>query len=102
MERITGILEAINSRRDRYGNCYWALRYTDVKTGKTVCGTVSGGESNINAIRRYWSGDYWDHSVKFETRELGIREFSRLTKDWAYAGCGPEDLAAFIKAKLAE
>jgi len=94
------VLEAINSRRDIYGNCYWAFRFTDLATGEVVTGKISGGESNINAIRCNWSGDDWDRGIRFDKTELGIREFDRLTKNWEYAGCSPEDLAAFIKSRL--
>ena len=101
MPAITGILEALYSRRDRNGNCYWALRFTDCESGRTVCGTVCGGESNINAIRQHWGkeGD-WDGSIIFRVTDMGYREFRRLTKDWPHAGCRPEDLASFIRAHL--
>jgi hypothetical protein len=49
---IKGFLEIINSKRDVYGNCYYAFRYTDADTGKEVCGTISGGESNVYAAKR--------------------------------------------------
>lgn len=100
-ESIKGILVAINSRRDRNGNCYWALRYTDTATGRQVVGTVSGGESNIRGISYQMNGGSWEpRNIYFETQELPIREFDRLTKTWPYAGCQPEALAAFIQTSL--
>lgn len=100
-EKLTGRIEALHSRRDRFGNCYWALRYTDYGTGRTVVGTVSGGESNINAIRQHLTDvDGWDSSIESMTVEMPIREFNQLTKNWAHAGCRPVDLADFIRREL--
>ena len=98
---IRATLEAINSRRDRAGNCYWAIRYTDHVTGRAVNGTISGGESNIYGILRYTGdSDDWDRSIEFKSEELTIPAWNRLTKGWPYAGCRPDELAAFIKAEL--
>ena len=99
---ITATLTAINSKRDQYGNCYWALKFCDHATGKVVVGKVSGGESNIYSIRRIWNPDIdgWDRSIQFRTEELPIREFNRLTKDWKYAGSGPDELVTFIRTTL--
>lgn len=94
-------LEAIHSRRDTYGNCYWAFRYTCHETGKTIVGTISGGESNINAIRYGWLGaDGWNPHIMARTTELPIREFNRLVKGWEYAGCSPDSLKSFITFRL--
>lgn len=101
--KINGTIEAIYSKRDINGNCYWAMRYTDHNTGKVVFGMVSGGESNITGIRFGWGrpGE-WDKTIDTRVTCLGIREFDRVTKYWPYAGCTPEDLRAYIRAKLAE
>lgn len=97
----TATLEAIYSERDQYGNCYWALRFIDHATGHVVVGLVSGGESNINAIRLYWNKpDGWDNSILFRCTSMKKRAFRQLTADWPYAGCNPEDLAKFIKSQL--
>jgi hypothetical protein len=101
MAEITGTLEAIYSRRNKNGNCRWAMRYTDHETGKVVCGTVCGGESNIHGILQHWNNpDGWDRSVKFDVWDMAILEFNSMTKAWDHAGCRPEDLAAFIREKL--
>ena len=98
---IVATLEAHYSTADKYGNCYWALRFIDHKTGKQVEGTVSGGESNINSILYHWNNpNSWDRSIRFTVVEHKIREFNRLTKDWPYAGCSSEDLAAFVRKQL--
>ena len=86
-----------NSRRD--GNCYWAFTMTD--GDKTYSGTISGGDSNIDAIRRYWTvADDWDRSIHVVREELPIRQFNAMVKTWPYAGCAPEDIAAAAKAGL--
>lgn len=56
---IKYILTAYHSARDRAGNCYWAFQYRDIATGRCVQGTVSGGESNIAAIRLELNGGQW-------------------------------------------
>lgn len=100
---ITATLEALHSRRDIYGNVYWALRYIDHGSGLVVEAKISGGESNIYAMLRYWGKrDDWDRSVRFVTQEFAIREFNRMTKDWPYAGCRPEDIATFVRKQLDE
>lgn len=100
--KYTARLEIINSKTDRNGNHYWAFTFTDFETGKTVQGTGSA-ESNIDMVRRYWNApNDWDRSILSDRRELPIRQFDRLTKEWKYAGCLPEDVAAFIRAELAK
>ena len=100
--KLKSTLTAINSKRDKNGNCYWALRWLDHETGKVVEGTVSGGESNINGIRRCWNPklDDWDRSILFQKQELPIREFNRLVKNMPHAGCRPKDLSAFIQKEM--
>ena len=101
MEPAKGRIEAINSKMNRAGRVYWALRFTDYATGKSVVGTVCGGESNIGGIRLYWTTPgSWDRSLILTVQELPIREFDRLTKEWPYAGSEPEKLAAFIRRGL--
>jgi hypothetical protein len=83
------ILTAYYSKRDKFGNCYWAFRWQD--KDKTVQATSSGGESNIAGITRVMGGEVYFHVV-----EMGIREFNRFTKGWPHAGCTPSELAEFI------
>jgi hypothetical protein len=98
--KLHATLEAIHSKRDLYGNCYWALRYTDHETGRVIVGTVSGGESNIAAVRCH-SGQ-WDAGIAFRVVPLAIREFKALTREWAYAGCAPSDIWEYIAGFLAD
>lgn len=99
---ITGILECLNSKRDRAGNCYFAFVYTDNATGKSVRGTVCGGESNVRQIMYELNGGSWEpRTVHYTASELPIREFERLTKGWPHAGCVGAELVAFIRRQLA-
>jgi hypothetical protein len=96
--KIKAILSCINSARDNAGNCYWAFRWTDTETGKQVVGTISGGESNISWVREEMG--FKAEEVYYYRQELPKREFRHLTADWEYAGCPPDKIAAFIKARL--
>jgi hypothetical protein len=91
-------LTIISSRRDTFGNTYWAFRFVDHHTGCESVGTVSGGESNINRVRFGWSvpGE-WDRGIVRNYVELGIRDFNRRTEDYPYAGSTPEEIAAYIR-----
>jgi hypothetical protein len=94
-------LEAIYSEPDIAGNRYWALRFTDLRTGRVVeLGNV-GPESNIYGILRYWDvKDDWDRSIQWRLTGMKKREFKRLTNDWPYGGCDPEKMAAKIREEL--
>lgn len=96
--KIKAILECINSEMDNNGNRYWAFRWTSTASGKTVRGTVSGGESNISCVVRQM-GLGWE-SVYYIRTELPKREFRTQTGDYPYAGCAPGALAAFVKREL--
>ena len=98
--KIKAILEAINSKRDRNGNCYYFMRYTDIKSGKTVYGTISGGESNIYSVIR--AKGLESKEVYFSTVELPIREFNREVKNMEYAGCRGEEIVNFIDKELSK
>ncbi len=98
-----GHLEALNSLRDVYGNCYWAMRYTDYATKTTVCGRDCSGESNIKSIIYHWKGgsDYRTAELfDYSRQALKIREFNRLVKGWEYSGGDPERMVKFIKDRL--
>lgn len=95
-------LNCFNSRCDTFGNCYYAFVWTDNATGRTVCGTISGGESNVRSILYHMNGGNWEpRNVFFTSTELPIREYNRAVKGWPYAGCTGDELAAFIRKGLA-
>lgn len=97
----TGYLTAYWCRNRSSGTSYWAFMFVDVETGIEVKGKISGGESNIYGILRYWNVvNDWDRSIQFECVKMKEREFDRMVKGWEYAGCLPMELANFIRNKL--
>lgn len=94
-------LKIFSSRTDRNGNKYFAFQFTDFATGRVAQGTISGGDSNVDCVRLH-TGEpgTWDQSILVSREELPIREYDSLVKDWAYAGCPPEEIAQFIKTAL--
>lgn len=91
------------SKPNCYGRSNCAFRFIDHETGRVVEGRSTGGESNIHGILRHWDspGD-WDRSILTQCIELSIRDFKRMVKDWPHAGSRPEELAQFIRDKLAK
>ena len=100
MSQIKAIVEIINSKRDRAGNCYWAFVYMDTATGKTARGKISGGDSNIRAALWHMHGDGTNYRAI--SREVGVRPFDSEMAKWPYAGCPPVEIATFIKSELAK
>lgn len=92
--KIKLLLHIVNSKRDRSGNCYYFFVATDPKTGVWTEAKTSGGESNISSIYRYMGLEADERSVTYE--EMPIRQFDRRVKEMPYAGCSPEDLAAWV------
>lgn len=97
----TATMEALYSRRDRNGNTYWALRYTCHVSGRSVHGIISGGESNIFCAAQHLDKPDYGRTLT-RTLDFAIREFNRMVKGWEYAGCAPEEIAGWIRRKLAE
>ena len=99
---IKATVHIINSRRDQYGNTYWAATYTDTETGKSYSFTVNGGESNLTYSLRASTGLNLPHgSYVVTSSELPIREFNRTTKGWPCAGCREEEIATNIRKAIA-
>ena len=96
---IKAALHIINSRRDIYGNCYWAATYTDTATGRGCSFTVAA-RSNCE-VAMYRGGMEHQHGEVLTTyEELPIRQYNRTVKGWPYAGCVEADIAAHIRAAL--
>lgn len=90
---ITGIMQLINSKRDIYGNVYWAIEYTDIKTGKTVKGTID--TNNHRGAIDFLGGD-----IKVIETEMKILEFKRYIKDLPNWGSNGEHIAKYINDAL--
>ena len=52
---IKYVLTAYSSKRDMFGNTYWAFRFQYDTKRPAICGIVSGGESNIYGVLRNWN-----------------------------------------------
>lgn len=93
-----------NSKIDKYGNCYWAFCFVDHASGEFVTGrTGTVGESNLRAMARHWDvEDDWDRSILFHSKEMGKRDFKRMTECWSYVTCDPSGIALFIRNTLKE
>lgn len=71
------LLEIYNSKRDKYGNCYYAVELSKYCI-PTKAGTI--GAPNIDTLELRNLGIYY-----VET-ELSIREFNRFVKDLPHFG----------------
>lgn len=72
------LLTIYNSKRDIYGNCYWACKLTHLGTDLSQ-GTLDANNVQTTRLREL--------GIEYTTQELPIREFNRLTKGWQYLGC---------------
>lgn len=97
---VIGTLEILNSRIDKYGNCYYAMRYNDHATDRTVVGLISGNESNLYAACKHIRKGDDSKGVMVSQSSMPIRKFDTVTKGWPYAGCTPEEIANFIHTEL--
>ena len=95
---MTPSVTIYNSRPDFAGNCYYAFTYS--QGNKSINGKISGGSSNIRAtMYDLFNGD----SSKYDTfveKDMKIRSFDKMIKNWEYAGCAPDEIAAWIKNKI--
>jgi len=81
------LLTIYNSKADRNGNRYWAFQLTN--HGKILSrGNVSANNFSTRELREL--------DIEYTYQELPIREFNRMTKDWAYCGCKWEDIKKHI------
>lgn len=101
--KLIGILTAFCSNPDTAGNVYWAFRYTgqpnnksDILTAKpSVCGTISGGESNLRVMVSRLEVELGDE-IYFHIEKCPIRLFDKMIKNWDHAGCTPAELEKFV------
>lgn len=100
MPKIKGVLTRVYSFRDRYGNCYNAVRYVDTASGHCVKGTICGDNSGL-VPRLLYPVNTWQ-SILYQDQGMGYRDFMRLTKNWPHWGSQPEEIAECIKRALKE
>jgi hypothetical protein len=86
------VLTIYNSKRDVYGNVYYACKLTNL--GKIFAqGTLTANNINTLDIRE---------NLKWEqvTIELPIREFNKLTKTWPCFGCKWENIRSNLTVQI--
>ena len=88
--------EIINSKTDVNGNRYWCMIVTRNSDGLTASGIISGGESNCTYAMRELSGGDWGR-FSYGRKEVGYREYKRITKNMPYIGCTADDIIASLK-----
>lgn len=98
-KRIRFILDILYSEADKAGTRYWAFRCTLTSSGRQVCGTIRGGESNIMAM---FGPSYLDMREHFYYTTHGMKKsaFRDLTADWPHAGSHPGELAKWVAKRL--
>ena len=85
---MKAVLTIYNSRRDIYGNCYYAVSL-HAHGGDAVNGRIQ--PDNVSTLDCREALDWY-----IERRDLPIRQFNAMVKRWPYFGCTwPE-----IRAKL--
>jgi hypothetical protein len=87
------------SRRDIYGNVYWAMAVERASDGKTAHGTISGGESNCTWALRALAEKH-EAEEKHTVHELPIRQYNRMVKDWPYIGCTDDEIIPNIEKQF--
>lgn len=89
---MKAILTLYSSRRDLYGNCYYAVEvYTE--KGKSARGTINAPNIDTRDCREKLK--WW-----VRPQELPIREFNKFTKGMEYIGCGWDDIKANLLKQL--
>lgn len=90
------LISIYTSKPDTYGNCYHAFTYTQKPEGKT-CSGYTASACNVDHVPNLVDGGKcWDHWIVIR-ETLPIRQFNKLVKGWAYAGCTPRDNWEFIQ-----
>lgn len=89
---MKAILTLYNSRRDVYGNCYYAVEACTEK-GKSARGTISAPNIDTRDCRENLK--WW-----VTQQELPIREFTRFTRGMEHIGCTWEDIKANLLKQL--
>lgn len=94
------IVEMMSSRPDRAGGVYHAICVTNKNLNKTASATVTA--NNTESALRHLFGD-WEAKRKYShcvEQVHNIRAFNQIVKGLPYAGCTPEDIAAWIVANV--
>lgn len=88
---MKAILTIYNSKRDTYGNVYYAVSLHDYG-GPSVTGLIQPDNVSTRDCRECL--DWY-----IERQELPIRAFNSLTKDWPYLGCTWPEIRAALHTR---
>ena len=86
---INGILTIYNSRRDIYGNVYYAVSLADANFDTVARGTIGADNIDTRDCREQLS---WH----IERVELPIRAYNRMVKTLPYFGCGWNEIKTHL------
>ena len=86
---MKAVLTIYNSRRDTFGNVYYAVRLHERKGKAEARGTI--GADNVSTIDCREVLDWY-----IERQELPVREFNRFTKGWPHLGCCWDEIKAAL------
>lgn len=78
---INGVLTIYHSRRDRYGNVYYAVSLANDRFDVVARGTIAADNVNTLECREQLG---WH----IERVEMPIRDYNRMVKKWPHYGCG--------------
>ena len=77
---INGVLTIYHSRRDMYGNVYYAVSLANDRFEVVARGTIAADNVDTRDCRESL-GWYT------ERREMPIRDYNRMVKKWPHYGC---------------
>jgi len=96
IRQIKATLTIFSAVVDAKGNRDWAFTWTELASYRHVSGATSC--SNLHLI--YQELDLEASEVLVEHRKMGIQNFNHMIRNWPYAGCRQDDLAAWIRKEL--
>ena len=95
-QKILYHVDIVNSKSDVYGNRYWFMTVIRNSDGLTASGIFDGGESNgIYAMYELCNQDW--NRFSYSRKEVGYREYKKLTKGMQYIGCRADQVILGLK-----
>mgnify|MGYP000888536125 FL=1 len=85
MTPIMGVLTIYHSRRDMYGNVYYAVSLANDQFEVVASGTIAADNVDTRDCREQLG---WH----IERVEMPIRDYNRLVKKWPHYGCRWEEI----------
>ncbi len=82
---INGVLTIYHSRRDMYGNVYYAVSLSNDRFDVVARGTIAADNVDTRDCREQLG---WH----IERVEMPIRDYNRMVKTWPHYGCGWDEI----------